>query len=278
MTEPASSSTPTFLSLPLEIRQNIYRHLLVQPDFLIPWRGQRSYGNFDLDEEERWGRETGSLDLSILLVSRAVYSESVPILYGENVFGMDVRDTQTEWIGSNGLDSAVGRHLGLMRYFWASISYVPSAGNEEKYIRAYVQSSTQAIQEIEMLCPGVTGVKVELRDNSEPNSESYDDGEVDENVTGPDESELYWDVIFGPLPMKQTFDGWSNVEKVGYDKRDLIRPWLEVGWKKVEVEGDVPKKAAKKMEEEAVAAYGRRLKSEKDSVRGDETIEARSRT
>ncbi len=78
---------PSFLSLPPELRVQIYRCLLCHDSLIL----SHSYGpvskRHGLHEDERYQSPTSfSIERAILRTCRAIYSEAMPVLYGENTF------------------------------------------------------------------------------------------------------------------------------------------------------------------------------------------------
>lgn len=74
------------LKLPLEIREEIYRYLLVPPGPSDQYLECIAFFHLHTMHMER--------DTSILLVSRQISEEALDILYGENVFKLDVNEDQ----------------------------------------------------------------------------------------------------------------------------------------------------------------------------------------
>lgn len=93
--------------LPIELRLKIYRHLLVtQDDTKDPGSLVRRMNRFDAHF-----RKPPDFDATILRACRQVYTEALPILYGENIFecsaleglqvfsttGLDIHKADRKW-------------------------------------------------------------------------------------------------------------------------------------------------------------------------------------
>ena len=83
MSDPIATTVCRFLELPGEIRNRIYRHLLVQDTLLV------------VDEED------GITEPALLRASSQIRREAITIFYGENTFGIPTRNydcaTAAKW-------------------------------------------------------------------------------------------------------------------------------------------------------------------------------------
>ena len=78
--------SPTFLSLPLEIRREIYLHLFLRPKSI-----DTNYGRF-FPNSQREGYPNGLRNTSIFRVSKQISEESLDVFYRENVFVVKLQD------------------------------------------------------------------------------------------------------------------------------------------------------------------------------------------
>ena len=91
---PIGKPTPSFVGIPLEVRQEIYRYLLVRPGYV-----SLDYNTCFIQADE----ETSA---AVLSVSRQINEEALDVLYGENMFAIslatrDRYDTRYELTPSN---------------------------------------------------------------------------------------------------------------------------------------------------------------------------------
>lgn len=73
-----------FTAIPVEIRHIIYRHLLVTLDTIE--RAHKHLGSKDTALIDNY-QPIPHIDAAVLRTCRLVYSEALPILYGQNTFG-----------------------------------------------------------------------------------------------------------------------------------------------------------------------------------------------
>jgi hypothetical protein len=120
-------SSTNFLSLPLEIRHQIYEHILIFPTQIMSWhlpRNTHSHGlcewtfsgwSTGLDHEEDTTK-FGSLTPGLLRTNKQIYHEAAGVLYGRNVFelyrdGLQSMKKFFELIGCTNASSI--RHLRI---------------------------------------------------------------------------------------------------------------------------------------------------------------------
>ena len=82
---------PTFLSLPTELRLQIYRCLLCHDEWIQMWSYRKNRELTEIVEKARSGSQPrllqfSSLEKALLRTCRKVYDEAMPIMYGENTF------------------------------------------------------------------------------------------------------------------------------------------------------------------------------------------------
>ena len=94
--EEIPSPSATLLRLPYEIRQNIYRNVLLFPRPL----GRPSGYRHSVDDDLGWiwlrGESNNNSPFCILLVCHSMYAEGSAILYGENTFAFKIYDGKGE--------------------------------------------------------------------------------------------------------------------------------------------------------------------------------------
>ncbi|KAF2758103.1 hypothetical protein EJ05DRAFT_377084 [Pseudovirgaria hyperparasitica] len=84
-----SQTTCPLLSLPIEIRREIYRYVLPRPKPNMGFRFMHDGGDQSVTSEwgaKRNGRTSSRHRLAILTISRQIYIEALSILYSENLF------------------------------------------------------------------------------------------------------------------------------------------------------------------------------------------------
>lgn len=81
------SSRPTgFTDLPLELRRMVYRHILLQPEPIdLQWKMVTPGRSL------KFIQNAGEKRTSILLVSRQISGEALDVLYGENLFEIQIQ-------------------------------------------------------------------------------------------------------------------------------------------------------------------------------------------
>lgn len=93
-----------FSKLPGELRNNIYKLLLVSDENITPERQLLGASN-SFKQEFRDGKPITGLDVTLLRTCRAIYREALPLLYEKNVFKVDkclsswnFEDTKPAWV------------------------------------------------------------------------------------------------------------------------------------------------------------------------------------
>lgn len=95
------TSTPfRFLGLPLEIRREIYRYLLVPTKHLDEYLDHYTdsyydHASFSVGQTMRESNQDNKRCTSILFVSRQVYEESLNVFYAEHIFNLDLTSMST---------------------------------------------------------------------------------------------------------------------------------------------------------------------------------------
>ncbi|KAH7188577.1 uncharacterized protein B0J16DRAFT_396713 [Fusarium flagelliforme] len=111
------------LDLPAEIREEIYRGLLVSHKPIPVYDGWKRV----------YQREKPGLDISILMVCKKVFNEAIGVLYGENTFLYRLRDKPTQSHVMNNVHE-------LAR----SNAYVPELGPRETYTTVFGDEDIRA--------------------------------------------------------------------------------------------------------------------------------------
>lgn len=230
--------------------------------------GCRSYGIFDLFFSERWGhlvpvtalRSTPSpcssnkaqayaeanqddiyidpavqrpaasqkLHTAILRVSKAIYAEALPLLYAQNVFVVEVRDSSHEWPG----DYVPEKHLSRITHLLASIFFHAEEKTGSGYTRTFARQGYKAVTDICTKCQDVASVDVEIVRLGF----DEDDG-LDLPQTGNELGSVFQGGKDGKL--LQVKDKWV--------KRMLL-PWVSGLWPTVILSGDMSDEVAKELE------------------------------
>ncbi|KAG8666135.1 hypothetical protein FPOAC1_010938 [Fusarium poae] len=130
---PQASSNRSLLEFPVEIREEIYRGLLVSHKPVPVYDGWKRV----------YAREKPCLDINILMTCKKIFNEAIGVLYGENTFLYRLRDMLTQ------------SHMMVnIQELAQSNAYVPERGHRETYDDMSDDNGAEAVHE-----PGTINVK-----------------------------------------------------------------------------------------------------------------------
>ncbi len=105
------SDSPYLGLLPAEVRNEIYKYLLISPHIITPERQAvgplRHYSKFTTCSQPAL-----EIDATVLRACRAIAYEGYPVLYGQNIFSFTF-PTEMKYFKLAGLESGRGRSLPL---------------------------------------------------------------------------------------------------------------------------------------------------------------------
>ncbi|KAM0235821.1 hypothetical protein ACHAPO_005607 [Fusarium lateritium] len=130
---PQAPSERSLLDFPVEIREEIYRGLLVSHKPVPVYDGWKRV----------FVREKPCLDINILMACKKIFNEAIGVLYGENTFLYRLRDMPTQ-----------SHAMVNIQELAQSNAYVPERSHRETYTDMFDDDEAEAVHE-----PGTINVK-----------------------------------------------------------------------------------------------------------------------